>query len=662
MLIATSPWLSSDQEKKSSEDHYPVDVDCNSSKCNYGISCGKSGDMAFEEHSRQIPHESAYKYMKEIIKTKEEMEHFDNHRRMNSQPSVYYNSVKSTTMQNDIQHNKNQATESQGEDFIYYVQHAEAPSEELDTSLETSAKTDEFCNFLRTATVEPNEANPRTPLALLEVSHHSVQMATVESELGNTLQSSNAKSKHQTKSLQIPPHGSDKRCRPKKPLHLDEVLELSHIGNIQKEEPSVFSPSGAVQSLENVPSSLVLPLESVIVQSEKNVTSSMVTSLQPEAIQSEEPSPSLQSLIVKPEKLFTSLHSSIAQSNEHFASSRSLTDKSNKPVTFPKSVTARSDKFCTSSHAAAILPKELITYSHGAAVQSQELLTSSETETLQSNELLTSSPEAAVQSKDLFTTLGTVGFQSKELFTSSDAVAVQPKDLCILRQTAAVQSNEMKELLTSVHKSTSGPTSEDPRKPMEKTMTVPLEEHCSNIQMLNPMSVKPFDGLKMKKSESPYISAWTSNDYHEDINRPLQISTTQREEFDYLNNTASLKSLNLFTLKTAPQVQQEDHCSQEEFALNDLCLARETESSHSSGLNQSMHGNVVLEKCCQPQSTVGEMDDTSKPGQKASSIFAETCMKLASTVQSEAIYLSCDSQWSDSVTANKVAVEGDLNG
>lgn len=633
MLIATSPRRSSDQEKKSSEEPCPVDVDCNSSKCKYGISSGKSGDMAFEEHCRQIQPESAYKYMTERIKTKERKEPFDNHQTMNVQSSVYYNSVKSTTMQNDIQHHKIQATESQGEDFIYYVQHAEAPSEELEPSLETSARTDEFCNFLQTATVDSDEGNPPTLNAPLEVPHHSVQMATVESELGNTLPSSNAKLKHQTNSLQIPTCKSDKLCHTTKPLKL---LESSHIANVQREEPFPSSQSVAVQSQENLTTSLVSSSQSVIVESEENVTalpvissqsvtvqseenftSSMVMYSQPETVQSEESLTSLQSLIVQPQKLVTSSQSLIVQSNE--------------PVTFPKSVTAWSDKLCTSSHASAIHSKELFKSSHAAAVQSQGLLTSSETETFHSNELL----------------------------TSTLAAPIQPKDLCTSSETAAVQSNEIKESLTSVHKTTI--QSEDSMKTLK---TVPSEELCSNVQMLNPMSVNAFDELKPKKSQWPYIqwpSARTSTDYQEEVNRPLQTSTAQREDFDDLLNPASLRSLNLFTLKTAPQVQQEDHNSQEEISLNDLCLTRQTVSNHLDGLNQSMQGAVVPEKCCLSKSIIGKMDGTGNSGQKVSGLFAEPCMKLASTVQSEAIYRSCDSQWSDRVTANKVAVEGDLN-
>lgn len=650
MLIATSPRLSSDQEKKSSEDPYPVDVDCKSSKCNYAISSGKSGDMACEEHSRQIPPESAFKYLTERIKTKESKELFDNQRTVNARSSVYSGAVKSTTMQN-----KNQAPESQGEDFIYYVQHAEAPSEERDTSLETTAKTDEFRSFLQTATVESDEAIPRTLNAPSEVPHHSVQITTVESDLGNTPQSSNAKLKHQTKSLQIPTRKSDKLCHSMKLPQLDELLELSHIANVQKEQPFASSQSVAFKSQENVKSSLVSPSQAVMVQSQENVTSSRVTSSQPETVPSEEPLTSLHSLIAQPEKHVTSLQSIIVQSNKPSTSLQSLLAQSNEPVTFPKSVSDRSDKLHTSSPAAAIQSEGLFTSSHAVAVQSQELLASPETETFHSNELYTSSPDAAVQSKDLFKSLENAGFQMNELSPSSDSAAVQSKDLHTSVQTDTVQSNERKELLTSVHKTTI--QSEEPLKIL-KTTPSPSEELHSNMQMLNRMTVKPFDGFKTEKPEWPYISAWTPTDYQEEFDRPLQTSTPHWEEVDGLHYTASLESLDLITLKTAPQVRQ----GNQEFAPNDLSLTEQAAFSHSDGLNQSTQSTVMPEMCCQPKSTVGKLDDTGNSGQRASSIFAESCLKLASTVQSEAIYLSCSNQWNDSVTANKVAVEGDLNG
>lgn len=634
MLIATSPRRSSDQEKKSSEEPYPVDVDCNSSKCKYGISSGKSGDMAFEEHSRQP--ESAYKYMTERIKTKERKELFDNHQTLN-QSSVHYNSVKSRPLQNNTQHHKIQAKESQGEDFIYYVQHAEAPSEELDTSLKNSARTDEFSDFLQTTTVESHERNLQTLNGPLEVPHQSVQMTT---EVGNTLQSSNAKLKHQRNTLQIPTCTTDKLCQATNPLELDEVLESSHFANVQKAEP--FSQCVAVESQEHLTTSLVSSSQSVIVdaeenvttlpvtfpqsvtfQSEENVTSSMVTYSQSEIVQSEEPLTSLHSLIVQPQELVTSLQSLIVQSNEPFTSSKSLIAQSNEPVTFPKSVSVWSDKLCTPSQAAAVQSKELFKSSHATAVQSWGPLTSSKTEPFQSNGLL----------------------------TSSHTAAVQPKYLCTSSKTAALQSNEITESLTSVHKRTI--QSEDSMMTVE---TAPSEELCSKIQMFNPMSV---NALNKNQSEWPYVSAETSTDYQEEVNRPLQTSTAQREEFDDLINTASLKPMNLSTLKTALQVQ-EDHNSQEEIPLNDLYLRRQTISNQLDGLNQTLQSAVVPEKCCLSKSIMGKMDETGNSEQIMSSIFAEPCMKFASTDQSQAICRLCDSQCSDRVTANTVAVGGDL--
>lgn len=265
MLIATSPRLSSDQEKKSTEDACPVEVDCMSSKCNSGTSGGKRGDMTCEEHSRHIPNsQSTYEHMTDRITTKQPKELSDNQRTINAQSSVYYNSIKPTIMQSDIQNHTTQAKESQGEEFIYYIQHAEAPSEELDSSLETAVQTDDFCNFLQTATVQSEESTQRTLTVQSEALHRSTQMPTVQSELGNPLQSPTAQSKHYTNHLQISTLKSDKSCNTVKTLQSEEPFKSSDIVTVQSEELFTSSRTAPVQSEEPFKS-----LKTAIVQSEE---------------------------------------------------------------------------------------------------------------------------------------------------------------------------------------------------------------------------------------------------------------------------------------------------------------------------------------------------------------------------------------------------------
>lgn len=251
MLIATSPRLSSDQEKKSTEDACPVEVDCMSSKCNSGTSGGKRGDMTYEEHSRHIPNsQSTYEHMTDRITTKQQKELSDNQRTINAQSSIYYNSIKPTIMQSDIQNHTKQAKESQGEEFIYYIQHAEAPSEELDSSLETAVQTDDFCNFLQTATVQSEESTQRTLNVQSEALHRSIQMPTVQSELGNPLQSPTAQSNHYTNHLQISTLKSDKSCNTLKTLQSEEHFKSPDTVTVQSEELFTSSHTATVQSEE----------------------------------------------------------------------------------------------------------------------------------------------------------------------------------------------------------------------------------------------------------------------------------------------------------------------------------------------------------------------------------------------------------------------------
>ncbi|XP_049449246.1 obscurin-like protein 1 isoform X4 [Epinephelus fuscoguttatus] len=182
---ATSPRLSSDQEKKSTEEAYAAEVDCMSSKCNSGTFCDKRGDtQTNEEHSRQMPtSQSTYEHITDWITTKQPKELSDSQRTTNAQSPVYCNSEKPTIMQSDTHHHMNKPTESQGEELIYYLQHAEAPSEEPDNSLQTAFQTDEICHILQTAAVESEESTLKTLTVQSEELHSSKQMRTVQSEL-----------------------------------------------------------------------------------------------------------------------------------------------------------------------------------------------------------------------------------------------------------------------------------------------------------------------------------------------------------------------------------------------------------------------------------------------------------------------------------------------
>ncbi|XP_035532971.1 obscurin isoform X3 [Morone saxatilis] len=320
---ATSPWLSSDQEKSSTEDVYPVEVDCMSSKCNSGIVCDKRGDtQMYEEHSSNTPNaQSTYEYRTDWITTKQPKELSDHQRAINAQSPVCCNSVKPTIMQYDIQHHPNQPTESQGEEFIYYIQHAEDPSAELDSPLQTAVQRDEFCNFLQTAT-ESEESTPNTPIVQSEDLYSSIQMPTVQAELGNSLQTSTVQAEHLTNHLQISTVSSDRFCSSLKTatLQSEEPFNSSHTETVQPKEPFTSLYTATVISDEPFNS-----LKTGIVQSEAPSNSIQMPTvlskkpldcLQTETVHSEEPYDSLWILTDQPEELNNSLQASTVQSGK----------------------------------------------------------------------------------------------------------------------------------------------------------------------------------------------------------------------------------------------------------------------------------------------------------------------------------------------------------
>ncbi|XP_044222757.1 obscurin-like protein 1 isoform X8 [Thunnus albacares] len=311
-IKATPPRLSSDQEKnKSTEEAYPVDVERISSKRNSGIFGSKRGDIqTYEEHSREMTApQSTYEYTTDWITSKQPNELSDNQQMINAKSPVYCNSVQPTIMKSDTQHDNKQSTESQGEEFIYYIQHAETPSEQLVTSLKTTVQSDEFCNILQTATVESEESNVKTITAQSEELHSSVQMGAVLSEQCNPLQTSTAQSGHLTNHLQISTFKSDELCDSVKTatLQSEESFKSLQSGTLQSEEPfkSLQSATGQTEELHNstqMPAILSGKLLDCL-QTENVHSEELFNSLRTAKDQSEELSRPLQTSTVQSEKL-----------------------------------------------------------------------------------------------------------------------------------------------------------------------------------------------------------------------------------------------------------------------------------------------------------------------------------------------------------------------
>lgn len=343
--------------------------------------------MTCEELSRHIPNsQSTYKYVTDRITTKRPKELSDNQQAINARSPVYYNAIKPTIMQTDIQHHTKQATESQGEEFVYYIQHAEAPSEKLDSSLDTAVQADEFCNLLQTATDESEESTLRTPTDQSEALHRSIQIGRPT-----------AQSKHHTNHLEISTEKSDKFCNPLKTLQSEEPFKSTHIATVKTKKPSTPSQTVTVQSKEPFKS-----LKTAIVQSEEPITSS-------------------HAVTVQSEELFTSSHTATVQSEEPF-----------------KSMTAivQSDELCGSfqmSDALSVKPFDGLQTEH---IHSEGHCNSLRTATDQPEELNRPRQTSPVQSKELDDLPNTPSFQSLDSYNSKAAQTVQFGDHYNLQQCA----------------------------------------------------------------------------------------------------------------------------------------------------------------------------------------------------------------------------------
>ncbi|XP_031730899.1 titin isoform X2 [Anarrhichthys ocellatus] len=612
---ATSPRLSSDQEQKSTEEACPVEVDWMSSKCSSGTFCGNRGDThTDEEHSRPMP---TYEYMADQTTTKPTKELSDNQQTTNAQSPVYSNSVKPTVIQSDTQHRTNKPTESQGEELIYYLQHEKAPPEELDNSLQT----DEFCTFLQTAAFESDESALKTLMAQSEKLRNSLQMPTVQSELDNPLHTLTAQSQHLNNHLQISTVKSNKFCNSLKTASLqsrdpfksshtatvqsDVSFKATHTTSVQSEKPFNFSHTAIVQS-EELCSSIPMP-----------------------AVLSKKPLDCLQTETFRSEGPCDSFRIATAQSEEPFNASQTETVQSEEPFTFSHTATVHSEKLCSSIPMPAVLSKKLLDclqtetfHSEGpcnsfgiGTAQSEEPSKSSQTSTVKSGEPFKSSHSETVQSEEPFKAVQAATLQSVEPFKSLKTAIVQSEELCSSTQMPAVLSEERLDCL--------------------QTEIVHSEGSCNSL--------------------------WAATDQSVEFNRNQQTSTAHSEKLSDLRNTVYPQSLDS---KDTGMVQPRKHYNLRQLLharVDDVYHTGQTVHHQAELLSQSKQAKPGHAECHHTmKASEDQLDSTVNTGQRSSTQCAEPhYIKQASTVQSEDIYLSrtCDSHWSDSVTANKVAVE-----
>lgn len=193
---------------------------------------------------------------------------------------------------------------------------------------------------------------------------------------------------------------------------------------------------------------------------------------------------------------------------------------------------------------------------------------------------------------------------------------------------------------------------------MTSSHTDNLDEFCSLAEICDVRSVKDLQHLQDKsvKSDGQCDTLYTEKEQPEDVCTSSNTSAVQSKEYGYLSNAPSSHTVKSCASTMAQPVQIEDHFNLQPPVTDET---RQAKSCSSKVPYQSLKAKA---EC--PQSTKAlekHQDCAMEPTRKSPTQFAESySAEQASTGNSEEIYLSCGSHWSDSVTANKVAVEGDL--
>lgn len=199
---------------------------------------------------------------------------------------------------------------------------------------------------------------------------------------------------------------------------------------------------------------------------------------------------------------------------------------------------------------------------------------------------------------------------------------------------------------------------------IKQTATVQSEGQCRSSQVTDALSGKIPDCSESGSvlSVRSCNSLRTATDESEDLKMPLHKPSVLAEKF------CDIKSSFLLDLSETEEIEmiQTEHLNLSTFVQRDIYSAGQKGSNVSALLHRSTQEASGPEECLHTTDTVQDQEDSSVHcGQRSSTHFAQFYhTKRTSAVQSDEIYLlsTSDSHWSDSVNANKVAVEGDLIG
>lgn len=385
MLIATSPRLCSDQEKNSNEEvDSPIEVDCMSSKCIYNNCVGKRGEVMNEEQSWLMQNsQPASDFMTDRITTKWPRD-IINPQEIND---VSTNSVKPKLMQLDIPSPTQQGREFEGEEFLYYIQPAKAPSKELHNSLKTDVQND-LGNFLQSASVKSDESSLITPTVQSGALQRLLKLPDVSSVLGNPSQRPSAQSPDYTGHSPVSASKLDK-------LHTLKTVQLSE--TVKSPIKATFQSEGSWKPFYagNTPSDgLPASEHSAVLHSEGTPTSSHIvsgqsrTSSHTDSVQTEVP--------------FESLRMDVVNLDE-FCSLAEICDvRSVKDLQHLQDKSIKSDGHCDPLHTAKDQPEDVFSSPYTSAVQSKEYGYLSNAPSSHTMKLCASKMAQTVQTEDNF--------------------------------------------------------------------------------------------------------------------------------------------------------------------------------------------------------------------------------------------------------------------
>lgn len=191
--------------------------------------------------------------------------------------------------------------------------------------------------------------------------------------------------------------------------------------------------------------------------------------------------------------------------------------------------------------------------------------------------------------------------------------------------------------------------------------TANSDEFCSLAVICDVKSVKDLQQLQDKsiKSDGHCDSFHTAKDQQEDVIILPNTSADQSKENGDFSKVTPSETMKSCASKMAQTVQIEDRFDQQPTVMDDLTETRRAVSCNSKVPYQSLEAKAEWPQTT--KATENYEDCIADPPRNLPTQFAGSFnAEQASTGNSEEIYLSCGSHWSDRVTANKVAVEGDL--